>query len=162
MLRSPSSGSELWKALDREIGEPWQDRRQIVPHGKLHSAAAFYYGEDGCDLRSGLWAAHVNPVLRPTATGRIEFSARLLLSSSSGYSRKRVNLGQSVSVYWQALASALEGKALDRTVSMSILISPNNGVARFWRNAWRPAKFISCVRASASMANRSANAVSIA
>jgi hypothetical protein len=35
---------------------------------------------------------------RPTATGRMEFSARLLLSSSSGYSRKRVSLGQSASV----------------------------------------------------------------
>ena len=34
----------------------------------------------------------------PSATGRMEFSARLLLSSSSGYCRKRVSFGQSASV----------------------------------------------------------------
>ena len=35
---------------------------------------------------------------RPRATGRIEFSARLLLNSTSGCFRKRVSLGQSASV----------------------------------------------------------------
>jgi len=43
---------------------------------------------------------------RPRATGRIEFSARLLLNSNFGYSRKRVSLFQRVSVQLQALASA--------------------------------------------------------
>src|ERR1039458_8982148 len=50
--------------------------------------------------------------LRPRATGRIEFSAKLLLNSSSGYSRKQVSLFQSASAYWQALLSALEGNAM--------------------------------------------------
>ena len=50
---------------------------------------------------------------RPRATGRMEFSARLLLSSSSGYSRNRVSFLQSVSAYWQALLSALEGNTTD-------------------------------------------------
>jgi hypothetical protein len=35
---------------------------------------------------------------RPSATGRIEFSAQLLLSSNSGYSRNRVNFVHSESV----------------------------------------------------------------
>ena len=35
---------------------------------------------------------------RPKATGRIEFSAKLLLSSNSGYYRKRVSFRQSESV----------------------------------------------------------------
>jgi hypothetical protein len=33
---------------------------------------------------------------RPSATGRMEFSARLVLSSSSGYSKNRVSFFQSV------------------------------------------------------------------
>jgi hypothetical protein len=35
---------------------------------------------------------------RPRAIGRIEFSAKLLLNSSSGWSRKRVSFCQSASV----------------------------------------------------------------
>jgi transposase len=54
---------------------------------------------------------------RPRATGHIEFSARLLLSSSSGYS-KRVSFFHSASAYWQALLSALEGKAADCAASI--------------------------------------------
>ena len=50
---------------------------------------------------------------RPSATRRIEFSARLLRNSSSGYSRNLVSFLHSVSVYWQALLSALEGNAAD-------------------------------------------------
>ena len=46
---------------------------------------------------------------RPRATGRIEFSARLVLSSNSGYSKKRVSFFQSVRACWQALLSMLEG-----------------------------------------------------
>ena len=56
---------------------------------------------------------------RPSATGRIEFSARLLLSSSSGCSRKRVSRGHRVSVYFAALPSALAGSATARAVSIS-------------------------------------------
>ena len=50
-----------------------------------------------------------NQFFRPRATGHIEFSARLLLSSSSGYSRNLVSFCHSVSAYLQALLSALEG-----------------------------------------------------
>jgi len=40
----------------------------------------------------------------------MEFSARLVLSSNSGYSKKRVSFFHSASAYWQALLGALEGK----------------------------------------------------
>ena len=66
---------------------------------------------------------------RPRATGRIEFSARLLLSSSSGYSRNRVSFLHSVSAYWQALLSALEGNATDCAASILLRISSSRGLA---------------------------------
>ncbi len=56
----------------------------------------------------GMMAATLGPAswlprwiqfLRPRATGRIAFSARLLESSNSGYSRKRLSRLQCVSVY---------------------------------------------------------------
>ena len=50
---------------------------------------------------------------RPRATGRIDFSATLGLSSISGYSRKRVGFVHSVNAYLQTLPSALEGNAMD-------------------------------------------------
>ena len=41
----------------------------------------------------------------------MEFSAKLVLSSNSGYSKKRVSFFHSASAYWQALLNALEGNA---------------------------------------------------
>jgi hypothetical protein len=48
----------------------------------------------------------------------MEFSARLVLSSNSGYYKKRVNFFHSASAYWQALLSALEGNATERAASI--------------------------------------------
>jgi hypothetical protein len=59
----------------------------------------------------------------------MEFSARLVLSSNSAYSKKRVSFFQSVSAYWQALLSALEGKAADCAVSIWLRISSRRGLA---------------------------------
>jgi hypothetical protein len=78
----------------RKTGE---DRRQVFAHGDVPASAGFDDGEDGGDFRSGLLAADVDPVFATDRYGRMEFSARLLLSSSSGYSRKSVSLGQSAS-----------------------------------------------------------------
>jgi hypothetical protein len=47
----------------------------------------------------------------------MEFSARLVLNSNSGYSKKRVSFSRSVSACWQALLSALEGNATDGAAS---------------------------------------------
>ncbi len=51
----------------------------------------------------------------------MEFSARLVLTSNSGYSKKRVSFFPSASAYWQALLSALEGKAADCAASILVL-----------------------------------------
>ena len=61
-MGNPHSGSKLWEALDREIGESRKDREQIIAHGKLQPPAAFHHREDRCDLRSRLRASHVYPV----------------------------------------------------------------------------------------------------
>jgi hypothetical protein len=70
-----------------------------------------------------------NQSFRPRATGRIEFSARLVLSSDSGYSKKRVSFFHSPSAYWQALLSALKGKAADCAASILLRISSIRGLA---------------------------------
>src|SRR6267378_2437742 len=113
MPGDPRSWSEFRKAPDREIGKPGQNRGQIVAHGDFQPPAAFHDRENRRNLRSCQWTAYVYPVLATRATGRMEFSAKLVLSSNSGYSKNRVSFFQSVSAYWQALLSALEGNAID-------------------------------------------------
>ena len=63
MLGDPRSGSKVWKALDREIGEPRENRGQIVAHSEFQPAAAFHDRENRRNLRSRLWAADVQPIL---------------------------------------------------------------------------------------------------
>jgi hypothetical protein len=67
----------------------------------------------------------------------MEFSARLLLSSSSGYSRNRVSFRQSVSAYWQALLSALEGNATDSAALILLRTSVLKLKPRLWQNSLR-------------------------
>jgi hypothetical protein len=35
MLGDPRSGSNVWEALDREIGKPGENRGQVVAHGEF-------------------------------------------------------------------------------------------------------------------------------
>ena len=109
--RRPSLWSEFRKAPDREIGKPRKDRCQIVAHWEFQPAATFHDQRIAATLGPACGLPMCIQFLRPNATGRIEFSARLLLSSSSGYSRNRVSFLHSVRAYWQALLSALEGNA---------------------------------------------------
>jgi len=91
----PRSRSKFWKALDREVSEAWKHRGQIIPHRKFNRRqlsttdriAAIFGPTSGLPT----WIQF----LRPRATGRIEFSARLLLNSNSGYSKKQVSFGHS-------------------------------------------------------------------
>ena len=64
-------------------GHARQHGEQIVFDGQVQAAAGFHHRENRCDFRSRLGTAYVQPVLRPKATGRMEFSARLLESSTS-------------------------------------------------------------------------------
>jgi hypothetical protein len=67
MLGDPRCGSKVWKALDREIGKPGENRGQIVAHWEFQPAAAFHDRENRRNLRSCLWTADVYPV--PPAQG---------------------------------------------------------------------------------------------
>src|SRR5271157_6091422 len=100
-----------------------------------------------------------NQFFRPRATGRIEFSARLLLNSSSGYSRNCVSFLQSVSAYWQALLSALEGNATDCAASILLRIccwvesiwlkpSTNGGTGRLPQREMLPHELLDCLNVS--------------
>ena len=65
--------------------------------------------------------------LRPMAAGRIEFSVALLLSSSSGWSRKRVSRFHSLSVYSRALVLILWGKPSSTLPACRIAIDRPDG-----------------------------------
>jgi len=93
--------------------------------------------------------------LRPRATGGIEFSAWLVLSSSSGYSKKQVSFFQSVSAYWQALLSALEGNATDCAAAILLRISSRRGGCFLTPDMARRSSQRSAARQSASTANNS-------
>jgi len=124
----PRSGSKVREALDGKIGKPRENRSQIVAHWEFQPAAAFHDRENRRHLRSRLSTAMCIQFFQPRATGRIEFSARLLLSSSSGYSRNRVSYLHTMSAYWQALLSALEGNATDCAASILLRISFKRGL----------------------------------
>ena len=87
----PGCGSELGDALYGGVGKPRQDIGEVIADGYVEPATAFDHGDDGGYSRSGLLAPDMDPVASATAMGLIEFSARLLLSSSSAYSRKLIS-----------------------------------------------------------------------
>jgi hypothetical protein len=62
-LGNPHSGSKIWKALDREIGKPGENRAQIVARWEFQPAAAFHDRENRFNLTSRLGTADVHPVL---------------------------------------------------------------------------------------------------
>jgi len=63
MPGDPHSGSKVWKAPDREIGKPGENRGKVVAHRDFQSPAGFYNRENSRDLASRLWTADVQPVL---------------------------------------------------------------------------------------------------
>ena len=65
MPGDPHSGSKVWKAPDREIGKPGENRGEIIAHRNLQPAAAFHDRENRCNLRSCLWAAYVSSFFDP-------------------------------------------------------------------------------------------------
>jgi len=78
---------------------------------------------------------------RPTATGRIEFSAMLLLSSSTGCWRKRPSRGHSPSVYLIASPSLLAGSVPMATASIAASIWSNSS-----RDLWFRQLAFACFR----------------
>jgi len=63
MPGDPHCGSMVWKAPDREIGKPGENRGEIIAHRDLQPTAAFCDRENRCNLRSRLRATDVDPVL---------------------------------------------------------------------------------------------------
>jgi hypothetical protein len=63
MPSDPHSGSKVWKAPDREIGEPGENRGKVIAHRDLQPTAAFHDRENRRNLRPRLWAADVQPIL---------------------------------------------------------------------------------------------------
>jgi hypothetical protein len=62
MLGDPHSGSKVWKAPDREIGKPGENRGKVLAHRDFQPAAGFRDRQNRRNLRSRLWAADVQPV----------------------------------------------------------------------------------------------------
>ena len=62
MPGDPHSGSKVWKAPDREIGKPGENRGKVIAHRDLQPTAAFHDRENRRNLRSRLWAADVQPI----------------------------------------------------------------------------------------------------
>ena len=84
MFCGPRGRGYVCDALNRCVCKAWQDVGEVVAHWDFEAAAAFDYREDRGYTRPGLFTSDVDPVFSPKATPRMEFSARLLLSSSSG------------------------------------------------------------------------------
>ena len=153
MPGEPRAGRKLWKAPDREIGKPGENRGKVIAHRDLQPTAAFHDQRIAATFGLACGLPMCNQ-FRPRATG-MEFSARLVLSSNSGYSKKRVSFFQSVSAYWQALVSVLEGNATDSAASILLRISSRRGLALSGRRICRAAVVSVFRRASASTANSS-------
>ena len=98
VLDCPGCGREFCEPLNRDVSKAGQNGGQVFADRNLQPTAGFNDGQDGRHFWPGLLAPTWIQFFRPRATGRIEFSARLLLSSNSGYSRKRVSFRQSESV----------------------------------------------------------------
>ena len=105
MLGDPRSESKVCEPLHRQIGKSGEDRGQIVAQRELQPPTAFQPERIAATFGAACGLPMWIQFFRPRATGRIEFSARLLLNSSSGYSRNRVSFLHGVSAYWQALLS---------------------------------------------------------
>jgi hypothetical protein len=69
MPGDPLSRSKVWKAPDREIGKPGENRGQIVADWQFQPAAGVHDSENRRNLRSRLWVADVYPVLPAQSHG---------------------------------------------------------------------------------------------
>jgi hypothetical protein len=81
MLGEPRSGSKVWEGLKREIGKPGENRGQVVAPWEFQPAAAFHDRENRRNLRSGLWADDVQPILSTMAISVLKLKPRLWQNS---------------------------------------------------------------------------------
>ena len=69
MPGDPHSGSKVWKAPDREIDKPGENRGKVIAHRNLQPSAAFHDRENRRNFRPGQWTADVQPVLSTQSHG---------------------------------------------------------------------------------------------
>ncbi len=130
MSGDPPSGSKVWEAPDREIGKPGENRGKVIAHRDLQPTAAFDDRENRRNLRSRLWAADVQPILSTQCHGTHGVLRQVsYLALIRDTPKKRVSFFHSVSAYWHALLSALEGRATDCAASILLRISLRRGLA---------------------------------
>ena len=91
--RSPGGRREIRELLNANVCQPRQNRREILADWNVEATAAFGDRQDGGDPCPAIGLPMWIQFFLPIATPRIEFSARLLLSSTSGYWRKISSLG---------------------------------------------------------------------
>jgi len=122
-VSDPHRWSNVREALDRGDRQARENRGKVVAHRDFQPAATSTTERIAATFGPACGLPMYNQFFRPRATGRIEFSARLLLKLQFEYSRNRVSFFHSASTYWQALLSALEGKAADCAASILLRIS---------------------------------------
>jgi hypothetical protein len=80
MLGDPRSGSKVYEPLDRQIGKPGENRGQIVAYWCFNLRELSTTERIAAILGPAWGLPMCIQFFRPSATGRIEFSARLLSS----------------------------------------------------------------------------------
>lgn len=84
MLGDPGNGGKVWKAPDPEIGKPGENRRKVIAAGTFKLRQLSTTGRIAATLGSACGLPMCIQLFRPSATGRIDFSAKLVLSANSG------------------------------------------------------------------------------
>jgi hypothetical protein len=84
MSRSAYGRNDVCDALNGCVCKSGQDVGEVIADRDLEPSTTFHNREDGGYARPSLFAADGVQLARPTAIGRMEFSARLVHSSNSG------------------------------------------------------------------------------
>src|ERR1700688_527478 len=94
MPGDPHSGSKVWKAPDREIGKPGENRGKVIAHRDLQPTAAFHDRENRRNLRSRLWAADVQ--LAAAILDRILERGRFIHLDGPSWRTRHLNLEEAL------------------------------------------------------------------
>ena len=86
MSRSPYGRNEVCDALNGCVCKSGQDVGEVIADRDLEPSTTFHNREDGGYARPGCSLLMWIQLARPTAIGRMEFSARLVRSPNSGAS----------------------------------------------------------------------------
>ena len=160
----PGSGRKLRDAIDREVCQTRQSRTNIIPDRDFEPAAGSITETIAATRGPACSLPMRTQLRRPKATGRMAFSARLLLNSSWGCSMNRFSRVQRLKVWLLALARTLFGSASVRALWTWLLICSSTGPdfcsrancrsswLRLWSGACASIEKSSSIRATMPMA----------